>query len=93
MALSDYDNSTTYTFLNARVITSGEWMAPAEDEWVAFGGQLGITTSNYSGYGLKDKYWSCSSFNNIVGYYVNFRDGQITYGYGNTYPVRLVRTF
>ena len=92
MALSDYNNGQVYTFDNARKITSGEWRVPARDEWVAFGGQLGITTSNYSGYGLKDKYWS-STFNIGLGFYVNFSRGNIGIGYTIDYPVRLARTF
>ena len=93
MALSDYNNSKTYTFTNAKGITSGEWSVPNKIELVAFGGQLGITPSNYSRYGLKDEYWSSSFFNNN-GYYASFSNGKI----GNiigiiTYPVRLARTF
>ena len=66
MALSDYNNGQVYTFYNAREITSGEWMVPAIDEWDAFGGELGITTSNYSGYGLKATYWSSSALSNVL---------------------------
>ena len=71
MALSDYNNSAIYTFTNARSITSGEWSVPKENELATFGGELGITTSNYSGYGLKAMYWS-SSANASGGYCVNF---------------------
>ena len=96
MALSDYNNSATYTFFNAKGITSGEWRVPTYIELATFGGQLGITTSNYSGYGLKDRYWSSSGGSNY-GYYVDFSNG---YNYNaagidlyNGYPVRLARTF
>ena len=54
MALSDYNNSATYTFSNAKGITSGEWRVPTYIELATFGGQLGITTSNYSGYGFSN---------------------------------------
>ena len=99
MALSDYNNSATYTFSNAKGITSGEWRVPTYIELTTFGGQLGITTSNYSGYGLKDRYWSSSV--NIYyyggsGYYVNFSNGKIDIDSninGLKYPVRLARTF
>ena len=99
MALSDYNNSATYTFFNAKGITSGEWRVPTYIELATFGGQLGITTSNYSGYGLKDRYWSSSV--NIYyyggsGYYVNFSNGKIDIDSninGLKYPVRLARTF
>ena len=93
MALSDYNNSAIYTFTNARSITSGEWSVPKENELATFGGELGITTSNYSGYGLKTMYWS-SSANASGGYCVNFSSGKIGYGNnGSTFPVRLARTF
>jgi len=99
MALSDYNNSATYTFSNAKGITSGEWRVPTYIELATFGGQLGITTSNYSGYGLKDRYWSSSV--NIYyyggsGYYVNFSNGKNDIDSninGLKYPVRLARTF
>ena len=99
MALSDYNNSATYTFSNAKGITSGEWRVPTYIELATFGGQLGITTSNYSGYGLKDRYWSSSV--NIYwyggsGYYVNFSDDNIDFDSNINdlkYPVRLARTF
>ena len=78
MALSDYNNSATYTFTNAKSITSGEWRVPTKIEWAAFGGELGITTSNYSGYGLKATYWSSSaSISIIIGYYASFSTGKI----------------
>ena len=94
MALSDYNNSATYTFTNANGITSGEWSVPSRIELVAFGGQLGITTLNYNGYGLKDIYWSSSAIINGLGYYVNFSSGKIASGnFGFNYLVRLARTF
>ena len=94
MALSDYNNSATYTFTNAKGITSGEWRVPNIKELAAFGGELGITTSNYSGYGLKATYWSSSADFNIVGYYVNFSTGKFYYVNSSIqYPVRLARTF
>ena len=94
MALSDYNNSATYTFTNAKSITSGEWRVPTKIEWAAFGGELGITTSNYSGYGLKAPYWSSSANGNNGGYYVSFRAGKIVGGIIiSPFPVRLARTF
>lgn len=93
MALSDYSNSAAYTFTNAKEITSGEWSVPTSIELAAFGGQLGITSKNYSGYGLKDGYWS-SSASDGSGYYVFFRYDRIDFDYGfNIFPVRLARTF
>ena len=93
MALSDYNNSATYTFTNAQGITSGEWSVPTKNELAAFGGELGITTSNYSGYGLKEEYWSSSADYYDYGCYVNFGSGKIGVNVFIKYPVRLTRTF
>ena len=95
MALSDYNNSATYTFTNAKSITSGEWRVPTKIEWAAFGGELGITTSNYSGYGLKATYWSSSAnSSNFFGYCASFSTGKINFTFSSTSNfVRLARTF
>ena len=96
MALSDYNNSATYTFTNAKSITSGEWRVPTSIELAAFGGELGITTLNYSGYGLKGYYWSASANSSITdcGYCAHVSAGKIDiYHYTYDYPVRLARTF
>ena len=61
MALSDYNNSAQYTYETAKSITSGEWRVPSHLAIAAFGAELGITTSNYSRYGLKATYWSSSA--------------------------------
>ena len=61
MALSDYNNSAQYTYESAKSITSGEWRVPSHLAIAAFGAELGITTSNYSRYGLKATYWSSSA--------------------------------
>ena len=66
MALSDYNNGATYRFTDAKAITSGEWSTPSRNEWAAFGRELGITNSNYSGYGLKGYYWSASANSSIT---------------------------
>ena len=93
MALSDYNNGATYTFTNAQGITSGEWSVPTRNELAAFGGELGITTSNYSGYGLKATYWSSSAFFN-GGYCASFSTGEISIAINSaTGFVRLARTF
>ena len=95
MALSDYNNSATYTFTNAKDITSGDWRTPTKDESAMFAGQLGITTSNYSGYGLKAIYWSSSAnFSYIYGYYASFSTGKINDTVNSAaYYVRLARIF
>ena len=98
MALSDYNNSATYYYDDAKGITSGEWSVPTNELWAAFAGQLGITPSNYSGYGLKATYWSSSDSTNngYNGYYVIFSDcrfSDIHHVSMTEYPVRLARTF
>ena len=57
------------------------WFVPSKDEWAAFGDmatkEQGLTTGNYSDYGLKGYYWSSSQY---VTYYVcsaNFGNGHI----------------
>ena len=72
MALSDYNNSTTYNFSEARSIRSGDWSTPTNKKWSTFAGQLGITSSNYSGYGLNARYWSSSDSTLYTGYCVDF---------------------
>ena len=101
MALSDYNYSAKYGFSSAQSIKSGDWSTPTIEKWVMFAGQLGITSSNYRGYGLNVAYWSSSGgfasdgFNrNFYGYYIRFSDGK-TYGgdVGETYFLRQTRTF
>ena len=94
MALSDYNNSATYTFTNAKSITSGDWRTPTKEDLTMFAGQLVIKPSNYSGYGLKAIYWSSSANFISNGCYVNFSNGISVFDYFNgKYPVRLARTF
>ena len=62
MALSDYNNSSTYAFANAQSITSGEWKTPTIATWSTFAGQLKITNSNYGEYGLERIYRSSTAF-------------------------------
>ena len=98
MALSDFDTNT-YTWSEAKPKTkeigSVKFRLPSKEEWSAFGGQLGITTSNFSSsYGLSHWYWSsteggsssawCALF---YGGYM-FSDGKTGINY-----VRLCATF
>ena len=97
MALSDYNNGATCKWLSLLDggMTSGEWSVPTNELWAAFAGQLGITPSNYSGYGLKATYWSSSTFVNC-GCYVSFSNGTIVINDSDNnykYHVRLARTF
>ena len=98
MALSDYNNSSTYAFANAQSITSGEWKTPTIDTWSTFAGQLKITNSNYGEYGLERIYWSSTAFTGFGSnhsYYISFYDVKSNgiEARSNKYPVRLVRTF
>ena len=36
------------------------WFVPSSEEWAAFGGELGITDSNYINFRLSDSYWASS---------------------------------
>ena len=98
MALSDYNNSSTYAFANAQSITSGEWKTPTIATWSTFAGQLEITNSNYGEYGLEIIYWSSTAFTGFGSnhsYYIAFyavKSNGIE-ARSNKYPVRLVRTF
>ena len=74
------------------------WFVPSKAEWAAFGNMatktLGLTTSNYSTYGLSSWYWSSSQTNANYASYANFNDGYISYnGVGNYGYVRLSATF
>ena len=98
MALSDYNNGATYRFTDAKAITLGDWSTPTIVTWAMFAGQLGITSSNYTGYGLKDEYWSASRVSGVGGqaYYAFFSTGKIRSGStmeAYRYCVRLIRTF
>ena len=67
---------------------------PTIELWAAFGNQLGITLSNYSGYGLNGMYWSSTEDNSILveGYIIRFNNEKIM-GATGKYNVRLVRKF
>ncbi len=101
MALSDYNNSATYTFIDAKSITSGDWRTPTKEDWAMFAEQLRIETfafTNSSEYGLKAMYCSSSGeiepeINLSFGYFVNFAHGNFIYNSSNKCPVRLARTF
>ena len=96
MALSDYNKGDIYDLETAKSITSGDWSTATIETWTTFAGQLNITTSNYSEYGLQESYWSSSylSFNHSMGYYISFYNGKIFYeSHGTGFPIRLARTF
>ena len=51
------------------------WFVPSKEEWNVFGGELGITESNYSSKGLNKYYWSSSQYNNGRAYAIRFWGG------------------
>ena len=75
---------------------SGGWYVPSRDEWSAFAGELNITTSNYSDYGLSYSYWSSSQNDTRSAWYARFNyvnfDNEIYDVYYRSY-VRLGTTF
>ena len=71
------------------------WFVPSYFEWITFGGELGITQSNYSTYKLGNAYLS-SSISSLTGYvsgidFINGRSG--SYSLRDGYWVRLTTTF
>ena len=74
------------------------WFVPSKSEWSAFGDmavtELGLTTGNYSSYGLSDWYWSSSQSDANFAYGARFYGGYINYNYVNgSLCVRLSATF
>ena len=70
------------------------WFVPSKSEWAAFGGELGITISNYSGYGLNHWYCSSSQYNTNSAFTADFNNGCINFNTVNTNGyVRLSTTF
>lgn len=95
MALNDYDyGNSTYQFEAAKVITSGEWKTATIKEWTMFAANLGITSSNFRKYELKNAYWSSTLNYSDRGDRIDFGYGDIAYQ-PPTYEnyVRLARTF
>ena len=70
------------------------WFVPSIDEWVVFGDELKVDTTNYSSKDLSDSYWSSSQFNDgeawNVDYYNDFFTSSIV---DNSNYVRLSATF
>ena len=70
------------------------WFVPSKSEWAAFAGSLGITSSNYSSYGLKKYYWSSLQYDTSIAYYAGIGGGVIFDGSVNSSRyVRLCATF
>ena len=70
------------------------WFVPSRAEWLAFGGELGITPSNYGNFGLSDYYWSSSQKSTTNAWNANFHGGYVnSYYVDNYFYVRLSATF
>ena len=74
------------------------WFVPSKDEWAAFGDMatktLGLTTSNYSTYGLSYWYWTSSQRDTLSAYGALFDSGYIDYNdVDSDRCVRLSATF
>ena len=68
MALSDagYAGMSGYYSYN-----QNGWYTPSKSQWAMFLGQLGITKSNYTNYGLSEYYWTSNgSINSDLHYWV-----------------------
>ena len=98
MALSDFDTST-HTWSDAckknQTVGSVTFRLPSKMEWAAFGGQFGITGSDYSSkYGLSDWYWSSTEDDSSGAWDANFYGGCMSNGIkANDDYVRLCATF
>ena len=70
------------------------WYVPSREEWAAFGGQLGITQSNYENKGLSDWCWSSSQGDTSHAWHASFYSGCMgSNTVGNRSYVRLGATF
>ena len=70
------------------------WFVPSKSEWATFAGKLGITTSNYSSYGLENYYWSSSQYSTSGAYHAYFSKGNIDcFDIFGSYHVRLCATY
>ena len=73
---------------------SSGWYIPSRDEWAAFAGELGITRSNYSNYGLSYYYWSSSQSSANSAWGARFPYSYFdSYGVTTGNPVRLGTTY
>ena len=98
MALSNFD-SHTHDWYDAKsktqTVGSVTFRLPSKEEWAAFGGQLGITTSNYSSsYGLSNWYWSSTEYDSSDAWGADVRYVFMGTSYkANSTYVRLCATF
>ena len=73
------------------------WFVPSKGEWSAFGGELGITSSNYSSKGLDGSNWSSSQCDEGGAWYawnnLGYMHAITVNYYGGGIYVRLATTF
>ena len=70
------------------------WFVPSKEEWAAFGGELGITKSNYQSLGISRSYWSSSRFITDQAWSIYFHDDCMSSDVvTNSFSVRLSATF
>lgn len=70
------------------------WFVPSRAEWAAFGGELGVTGTNYLSFGLSSWFWSSSQSSSSSAYFAYFANGCIRDGAVRSNGcVRLASTF
>ena len=86
------DNNDLWGFIKTQVQQG--WFVPSRGEWGAFLNELGITSANYSSFGLSNFYWSSSQGDTPTAWYANLSVGNMGSNNisGTTY-VRLSTTF
>ena len=62
------------TNITEEQIDSG-WFVPSKGEWLAFAGNLGVTRSNYSSYGMSGTYWTSSISTSSRAWNLDFSPG------------------
>ena len=74
--------------VQSKINANPAWFIPSREEWAAFAGELGITSSKYSSKGLSYSYWSSSQSNTVQAWIALFSNGFMDYNdvnYGNVY--------
>ena len=80
--------------VQSKINTDPAWYVPSREEWAAFGGELGITKTNYANKGLMRDYWSSSQGTTSFVWGIQLRSGYIYYSdVVNSMYVRLGTTF
>ena len=86
------DNNDLWGLIKTQVQQG--WFVPSRGEWGAFLNELGITSANYSSFGLSIYYWSSSQFDSLRAWFATLRmGGMFSDIVNNTNYVRLSTTF